>query len=1141
MKKSILTRISFLLSALVLTALLLPEAPIMAALGTQLAFTTQPAGAMSGLAMTTQPVVAVQDATGATDNTSGASVTISITPSTGTAGAVLSGNTTVNAVNGVATFTNLTIDMVGDNYTLRATSGNLTLATSTAFNVTLPSPPADPTNLYGVVVNSGRVDLYWTDSSNNEAGFDIERAPDVGGLGAGPYSPIGVSPTVPANTTTYTDATVAASTAYWYRVFAVNAGGSSFPSNEIRVVTSLTGPQISLLQPSSSAFTSGSSVTILTSAAAPGSSVASADYQLVMDNPPGVFNAKDIYAVQMNLAIPPPTGASSNDTTPMPANLPGGCIAEFEIRGTVSAISGGAWTIGSVVAGHPEYTQPLTVYESASTRFVGYRKPAPGDSAKVIAYRNTTSPGPLVAKEIRFIRPGQPAGAPSLILSFLINGSLTNIQPAVTAPGFLISGETWTVGTGKFRIDDPDFPAYIDAAVRIGTPVTVRFALRPAEANNARQIFNQISAAIIKSTMTTPIFDNTPIPQNYPPGTWLYMIVDGVVMDKNLVTGEWTVGTEGIKVYQTANTLVGLGTVGDEVLFWGHRTLAPGPIVLDQLNLILPGPLAQPYKPTAVETHLMYNGQVQTMGPNTWTVGGQTFAVDDPEGPARIDPLPFAAFSAGQSVSVEFDHVGETLPDNANWAPLSLDTATNQWTAPVALPGVSANQTGTLFLRVTSVQQTGSTSKYNATLAAAVAGPPSALTYAASGIAATSATLNGNLASMGTAASASVAFQWGTTSGSLLNTTSAQTVTAPGPFSATVSGLSPGTTYYFRSTATTTAGTVFGTQMSFTTAGSPPPTTTAPPPPAFTGGGGGGAPATTTVSLSGLTGSLTLNSSGAVQTTATITGSGVTLSIPAGTIMKTSAGSFLSTFTMSDATNVPAPPSGKIIVLAKDFGPSGATFDPPIGLTLNYNQAAIPSGVQESGFVIAYWDGTQWVTLSTSVNADANTVSASISHLTIFAVLGTLPTPTPAAPAKFAMTRLAVNPVECKPADTVTVSATVANAGGAEGQYDLVFLINGAKQESKTVTLSSGSSTDVTFTTKAGSGPRIYVVDVNGMQGTFVVQAPETTPTAPSTTTAAAPPAQPSSTNPWIVGGLIAIGAVVVIMLIVLMAGRRKK
>ena len=86
----------------------------------------------------------------------------------------------------------------------------------------------------------------------------------------------------------------------------------------------------------------------------------------------------------------------------------------------------------------------------------------------------------------------------------------------------------------------------------------------------------------------------------------------------------------------------------------------------------------------------MYNGIVQTMGPNTWTLAVIPFVVDDPEGAARIDPMPHASFNAGNNVTVEFDHVGEILPDNANWAPLTLDAGTHKWTGMVDLPAVSA-------------------------------------------------------------------------------------------------------------------------------------------------------------------------------------------------------------------------------------------------------------------------------------------------------------------------------------------------------------------------------------------------------------------------------------------------------------------
>ena len=70
---------------------------------TQLAYTTQPAGSVSGSALTTPPVVAAQDAAGNTDT--GFAETVTLTESS-------SGNlsnATATAASGVATFTGLTI------------------------------------------------------------------------------------------------------------------------------------------------------------------------------------------------------------------------------------------------------------------------------------------------------------------------------------------------------------------------------------------------------------------------------------------------------------------------------------------------------------------------------------------------------------------------------------------------------------------------------------------------------------------------------------------------------------------------------------------------------------------------------------------------------------------------------------------------------------------------------------------------------------------------------------------------------------------------------------------------------------------------------------------------------------------------
>src|SRR2546425_7000740 len=53
----------------------------------------------------------------------------------------LTGKAAVNAVNGVATFANVKPNKAGTGYTLKATSGTLTQATSNSFNITAAPPP----------------------------------------------------------------------------------------------------------------------------------------------------------------------------------------------------------------------------------------------------------------------------------------------------------------------------------------------------------------------------------------------------------------------------------------------------------------------------------------------------------------------------------------------------------------------------------------------------------------------------------------------------------------------------------------------------------------------------------------------------------------------------------------------------------------------------------------------------------------------------------------------------------------------------------------------------------------------------------------------------------------------------------------
>jgi FtsP/CotA-like multicopper oxidase with cupredoxin domain len=78
-------------------------------------------------------------------------------------------------------------------------------------------PPRAPTLVTAEVVgttNNPRVNLTWTDNSQKESGFTVQRAADVNfKTGLRTFD-------VPANTVAYTDTTVSRNAAYWYRVFA---------------------------------------------------------------------------------------------------------------------------------------------------------------------------------------------------------------------------------------------------------------------------------------------------------------------------------------------------------------------------------------------------------------------------------------------------------------------------------------------------------------------------------------------------------------------------------------------------------------------------------------------------------------------------------------------------------------------------------------------------------------------------------------------------------------------------------------------------------------------------------------------------------------------------------------------------------
>ncbi|MEW6141578.1 MAG: C1 family peptidase [Chloroflexota bacterium] len=93
--------------------------------------------------------------------------------------------------------------------------------------------------------------------------------------------------------------------------------------------------------------------------------------------------------------------------------------------------------------------------------------------------------------------------------------------------------------------------------------------------------------------------------------------------------------------------------------------------------------------------------------------------------------------------------------------------------------------------------------------------PLAVATTIATNVAATSATLNGNLTSLGSATTVNVSFEYGRAT-SYGNTTTAQAKTAVGPFSANLTGLTAGAGYHYRAKADGGgAGVVYGADMAF--------------------------------------------------------------------------------------------------------------------------------------------------------------------------------------------------------------------------------------------------------------------------------------------------------------------------------------
>jgi hypothetical protein len=90
---------------------------------------------------------------------------------------------------------------------------------------TAQTVPAAPGNLNATTVSRTQINLNWTDNSNNESGFKIERCT------GGNCTKFQQITTVGAGVTSFSNTGLRKATTYRYRVRAYNAAGNSAYSN----------------------------------------------------------------------------------------------------------------------------------------------------------------------------------------------------------------------------------------------------------------------------------------------------------------------------------------------------------------------------------------------------------------------------------------------------------------------------------------------------------------------------------------------------------------------------------------------------------------------------------------------------------------------------------------------------------------------------------------------------------------------------------------------------------------------------------------------------------------------------------------------------------------------------------------------
>ncbi len=264
----------------------------------QVAFTTQPGGGANGTTWPTQPVVSVEDSGGNVVTGNSSAVTLAIASQPGSGAALSCTTNPVTASAGVASFAGCKITGKAGSYTLKATDGTLTSATSSTLSVTAgaaaqvafttqpgggangtvwstqPKVSVEDTGGNVVTGNSTAVTLAIASQPGSGAALSCTTNPVTASAGVAAFAGCKITGKAGSYTLKATDGTFTSATSSTFSVTAGAAAQVAFttqPGGGANAAAWSTQPKVSVEDSGGNVVTGNSSAVTLAIASQPGS------------------------------------------------------------------------------------------------------------------------------------------------------------------------------------------------------------------------------------------------------------------------------------------------------------------------------------------------------------------------------------------------------------------------------------------------------------------------------------------------------------------------------------------------------------------------------------------------------------------------------------------------------------------------------------------------------------------------------------------------------------------------------------------------------------------------------------------------------------------------------------------------------